>query len=94
MRIQSVSEIREASWKSTKLPLLWHYTKEVLLELGYSEEKIEQLSAMKVTKARTKTEVIKFALENIIRKNKLQKLKSYRGELEIEINLDVLRKRH
>jgi hypothetical protein len=50
--------------------------------------------AMKVTKARTKTEVIKFALENIIRKNKLQKLKSYRGELEIEINLDVLRKRH
>lgn len=50
--------------------------------------------AMKVTKARTKTEVIKFALENIIRKNKLHKLKSYRGELEIEINLDVLRKRH
>ena len=50
--------------------------------------------AMKVTQARTKTEVIKFALENIIRKNKLQKLKSYRGELEIEINLDVLRKRH
>jgi hypothetical protein len=50
--------------------------------------------AMKVTKDRTKTEVIKFALENIIRKNKLHKLKSYRGELEIEINLDVLRKRH
>jgi hypothetical protein len=50
--------------------------------------------AMKVTKARTKTEVIKFSLENIIRKNKLHKLKSYRGELEIEINLDVLRKRH
>jgi hypothetical protein len=50
--------------------------------------------AMKVTQARTKTEVIKFALENIIRKNKLQKLKSYRGELEIDINLDVLRKRH
>lgn len=50
--------------------------------------------AMKVTQARTKTEVIKFALENIIQKNKLQKLKSYRGELEIEINLDVLRKRH
>jgi crotonobetainyl-CoA:carnitine CoA-transferase CaiB-like acyl-CoA transferase len=31
-------------------PLLWHYTKEILLELGYSEEEIEQLSAMKVTK--------------------------------------------
>lgn len=50
--------------------------------------------AMKVTQARTKTEVIKFALENIIRKNKLQKLKSYRGKLELDINLDILRNRH
>ena len=50
--------------------------------------------AMKVTKARTKTEVIKFALENIIQKNKLKKIKSYRGELELDINLDLLRKRN
>ena len=50
--------------------------------------------AMKVTQARTKTEVIKFALENIIRKNTLQKLKNYRGKLELDINLDVLRNRH
>ena len=49
--------------------------------------------AMKVTQARTKTEVIKFALENIIRKNKLQLLKSYRGKLELDINLDMLRNR-
>lgn len=49
--------------------------------------------AMKVTKARTKTEVIKFALENIIRKNKLRQLKSYRGKLELDIDLDFLRKR-
>lgn len=50
--------------------------------------------AMKVTKARTKTEVIKFALENIIQKNKLKKIKSYRGKLEFDINLDLLRKRN
>lgn len=50
--------------------------------------------AMKVTKARTKTEVIKFALENIIQKNKLKKLKSYRGKIELDINLDLLRKRN
>ena len=50
--------------------------------------------AMKVTKARTKTEVIKFALENIIQKNKLKQLKSYRGKLELDINLDLLRKRN
>ena len=52
------------------------------------------LEAMKVTKARTKTEVIKFALENIIRKNKLKKIKNYRGKLELDINLDSLRKRN
>jgi len=50
--------------------------------------------AMKVTKARTKTEVIKFALENIIQKNKLKKIKRYRGKLELDINLDLLRKRN
>ncbi len=50
--------------------------------------------AMKVTKARTKTEVIKFALENIIQKNKLKKIKSYCGKLELDINLDLLRKRN
>ena len=50
------------------------------------------LEAMKITRARTKTEVIKFALENIIQKNKIQKLKNYRGEVVLDINLDVLRK--
>lgn len=52
------------------------------------------LEAMKVTKARTKTEVIKFALENIIQKNKLKKLKNYRGKIELDINMNLLRKRN
>lgn len=52
------------------------------------------LEAMRVTKARTKTEVIKFALENIIQKNKLKKLKNYRGKIELDINMDLLRKRN
>ena len=50
--------------------------------------------AMEVTKARTKTEVIKFALENIIRKNKLKELKNYKGKLDLDINLNLLRKRN
>lgn len=50
--------------------------------------------AMKVTKARTKTEVIKFALENIIQKNKIQKIKSYQGKLNLDIDLDLVRKRN
>ncbi len=50
--------------------------------------------AMRVTRARTKTEVIKFALENIIQKNKLKYLKKYRGKIKLEINMDLLRKRN
>ena len=52
------------------------------------------LEAMKVTKAHTKTEVIKFALENIIQKNKLINLKKYRGKIDLGINMDLLRKRN
>jgi Arc/MetJ family transcription regulator len=50
--------------------------------------------AMRVTKAKTKTEVIKFALENIIQKNKLKNLKNYRRKIELKINMDLLRKRN
>lgn len=52
------------------------------------------LEAMKITHSRTKTETIKCALENIIQKNKIQKLKKYRGKVDLDINLDVLRKRN
>ena len=52
------------------------------------------LEAMKVTKSHTKTEVIKFALESIIQKNKLKKLKNYRGKIVLDINMDLLRKRN
>ncbi|MBN1294271.1 MAG: type II toxin-antitoxin system VapB family antitoxin [Candidatus Latescibacteria bacterium] len=51
------------------------------------------LEAMKVTRARTKTEAIKFALENIIQKNKIKQLKKYRGKVVLDIDLDVMRKR-
>ncbi|MBD3375781.1 type II toxin-antitoxin system VapB family antitoxin [candidate division KSB1 bacterium] len=49
--------------------------------------------AMKVTGARTKTKVIKQALEDIIRKHKIQKIKTFRGKLELDLDLDMLRKR-
>jgi len=49
--------------------------------------------AMEVTQTKTKTEVIKVALENIIRKSKLQDLKNYRGKVNLDIDLDTLRKR-
>ncbi len=49
--------------------------------------------AMTITKAKTKTEVIKLALENIVRQEQYSKLIKYHGKVDIEIDLDKLRKR-
>ncbi len=49
--------------------------------------------AMEVTKCKTKTELIKIALENIIVKEKVKKLKNYYGKLSLDIDLDLVRER-
>ena len=49
--------------------------------------------AMSITKAKTKTEVITIALENIIKQEKLNRLLCYHGKIDIDIDLDILRKR-
>ena len=49
--------------------------------------------ALKITRSRTKTDLIKLALENIIQKDKIQILKKFRGKVELDINLNALRKR-
>ena len=49
--------------------------------------------AMSLTKSSTKTELIKKALSNIIQKNKIRTLKSFKGKIDLEINLDTLRNR-
>ncbi len=51
------------------------------------------IEALKITQSRTKTELIKLALENIIQKNKIQGLKRFRGKIDLEIDLNTLRKR-
>lgn len=60
--------------------------------LDIPEELINE--AMKITKASTKTELIKNALLNIIQKNKLKELKKYKGTLNLDIDLDTLRDRN
>jgi hypothetical protein len=50
--------------------------------------------AMKVTHIKTKTQVIITALEDLIRKNRISKLKSFKGKLNLDINLDELRSRN
>lgn len=49
--------------------------------------------AMRVTKSPTKTELIKTALYNIIQKNKIRYLKNYKGKIELDIDLNIVRDR-
>lgn len=50
-------------------------------------------AAMKITGAKTKTGLIINALKEIIRKNRLQGLKRFRGKVDLSVDLDCLRKR-
>jgi hypothetical protein len=50
-------------------------------------------TAMKVSHQRTKTAVIISALEEFIRKNRLQDLRKFRGKVDLSIDLDATRKR-
>ena len=48
---------------------------------------------MKQTHTATKTGVIVLALQELIRKSKLAELKRYKGEVDLDIDLDHLRDR-
>jgi hypothetical protein len=50
--------------------------------------------AMAVTHIRTKTDLIKTALLNLIQKEKIQGIKKYYGKVDLEIDLNALRNRH
>jgi len=49
--------------------------------------------AMKITRTRTKTGVIVLALEELIRKSKISKLKNFKGKVDLAIDLDDVRGR-
>ncbi len=49
--------------------------------------------AMKSTQVRTKTGVIILALEELIRKSKISKLKNFKGKVDLAIDLDDVRGR-
>ncbi len=49
--------------------------------------------AMRITGASTKTELIKTALMEIIQKNKILKLKNYKGKINLKVDLNSVRKR-
>ncbi|MEA3467377.1 MAG: type II toxin-antitoxin system VapB family antitoxin [Thermodesulfobacteriota bacterium] len=49
--------------------------------------------AMKATDIKTKTKVIITALEQLITKTKISEIKKYKGQVDLEIDLDELRGR-
>jgi Bacterial antitoxin of type II TA system, VapB len=49
--------------------------------------------AMKLTHCKTKTALIKNALTNLITKENIKQLKKYYGQVKLDIDLDLLRKR-
>ena len=49
--------------------------------------------AMTMSHQRTKTGMIVTAIEDFVRKNKIQELKKFKGRLDLEIDLDKLRNR-
>jgi Arc/MetJ family transcription regulator len=50
--------------------------------------------AMQLTAIKTKSEVIILALQELIKKNKVAELRTYKGKIDLDINLDLLRDRN
>jgi len=49
--------------------------------------------AMELTDIKTKTKVITTALEQLIKKTKISAIKKYKGQVDLDIDLDELRGR-
>jgi Arc/MetJ family transcription regulator len=49
--------------------------------------------AMQLTSIKTKTALIIRALEELVRKNKIAEIKKYKGRINLDVDLDVLRNR-
>ncbi len=48
---------------------------------------------LKVSHLKTKTALIITALEGLVRRSRIQELKSYKGKIDLDIDLDSLRNR-
>jgi hypothetical protein len=52
------------------------------------------LKAMSLSQIKTKTQVITTALQEMIRKSEISDIKSFKGKIDLDIDLDTLRGRH
>ena len=49
--------------------------------------------AMQLTRVKTKTALIILALEELVRRNKIAEIKKYKGKIDLDTDLAVLRER-
>jgi hypothetical protein len=49
--------------------------------------------AKKITHLKTKTDVIVYALENLIQNAKIDKIKVYKGKIKMDLDLNISRQR-
>jgi len=49
--------------------------------------------AMEVAHTKTKTKVITMALQELIRKRNITKLKTYKGKVDLKVDMDLIRGR-
>jgi hypothetical protein len=49
--------------------------------------------AMALTHVKTKTDLIKLALQNLIQREKIKDLRSFFGKVDLDVDLDQLRSR-
>ena len=59
--------------------------------LDLPEDLLEE--AMVVSRVKTKTDVIKIALQNLIQKEKIKELKKFYGKINLQIDMNELRQR-
>ncbi|HBS26451.1 MAG TPA: hypothetical protein DD827_04885 [Gammaproteobacteria bacterium] len=60
--------------------------------LDLPEDLLEK--AMSLSQIKTKTQVITLALQEMIRKSEISDLKKFKGKLDLDIDLDLVRDRH
>jgi hypothetical protein len=60
--------------------------------LDLPEDLLEK--AMTLSKIKTKTQVITLALQEMIRKSEISDLKKFKGKIDLDIDLDIVRDRH
>ena len=68
-----------------------HRERKMRTTLDLPEELL--LEAMSVSHIKTKTKVITLALQELIRKSELSELKKFKGKINLDIDLNVIRDR-